>query len=74
MRAWVTLRSEFIEDVVAATDTLEELLEQILKELIKHNLTIEPSKTQICKQKIEFQGFKINKYGYSNIRQKVAKN
>lgn len=37
----------------------------MLKELIKNNLKIELSKTQIFKQKIEFLGFEINKYGYS---------
>lgn len=40
MGAWITLTSDFIDDVIVTADTLEEILE-MLKELIKHNLTTE---------------------------------
>lgn len=66
----------FLDDVLIATDTIEhmiDLLDQILKIFIDNNLTIEPSKLQICMQNIEFLGFNINKEGYSPSKRNLHK-
>lgn len=66
----------FIDDVVLAEDTPEgmaQLLKEVLETLIDHNLTVEPSKVQICKPEIEFLGFKVNKNGYAPSEKNVGK-
>lgn len=66
----------FMDDVVIGTNSIHEmlqLLEQVLQTLINHNLTIEPSKMQICKTDIEFLGFQLNQLGYSPAKKNIDK-
>ena len=66
----------FTDDVLISTNSVEyrqQLLTQVLVEFIKHNLTLEPSKMQICKREIDFLGFKINKEGISPAKKNIQK-
>lgn len=68
--------AHFIDDIILATDSLEEmldLLDKVLKVFIQHNLTVEPSKIQLCMQEIEFLGFTLHSEGYSPSKRNIDK-
>lgn len=65
-----------MDDVVISTNTVQQMLqilEQLLKTLIDHNLTTEPFKMRISKKEIEFLGFQINQFGYSPAKKNIDK-
>lgn len=58
----------FIDDVILAAirpQEMLELLQEILETLIENNLTVETSKLPICKEEIDFLGFKVSEYFYA---------
>lgn len=66
----------FMGDVIFATNAIQgmlQLLKEVLQTLIDHNLTIEPSKMQICKKEIDFLGFHLNQEGYSPAKKNIDK-
>lgn len=66
----------FIDDVILARNSpqaMVQLLQEVLQTLIDHNLTVERSDVQICRQEIEFLVFKVNKNGYSPPEKNVKK-
>lgn len=66
----------YIDDLIVSANSIErmiQLLTEILQTLIDHNLTVEPSKMQICQEQIEFLGYKINKQGYSPSSKNIEK-
>lgn len=68
--------SYFIDDLIIASNSTERmitLLEEVLQTLIQNNLTVEPSKMQVCKTEIEFLGYKVNENGYSPSNKNIDK-
>ncbi|GBM15519.1 Retrovirus-related Pol polyprotein from transposon 17.6 [Araneus ventricosus] len=66
----------FLDDIIIAADSLCELkvtLQQVFDRLIKFNLTLDPSKLQLCKPKITYLGFDLNANGFSPSEQNVNK-
>lgn len=66
----------FLDDIIVAAETIEEmieLLQKIFERLEKFNLTLDPAKMQICKNKITYLGFQLDKNGYSPSEENVKK-
>lgn len=66
----------YIDDVLIASNSVERMLTlitEVLQKLIDTNLTIEPKKMQICKQEIEFLGFRVHEDGYSPSKKNIEK-
>ncbi|GBM49055.1 Retrovirus-related Pol polyprotein from transposon 17.6 [Araneus ventricosus] len=66
----------FLDDIIIAADSLCELkvtLQQVFDRLIKFNLTLDPSKLQLCKPEITYLGFDLNANGFSPSEQNVNK-
>lgn len=66
----------YLDDVIIAAENPQEmlkLLQEVLQTFINNNITVEPSKAQICKEEIEFLGFKVNKNGYAPSDRNVGK-
>lgn len=58
----------FIADVIIATQTEQQMndtLHEILTQLEKYNLTIEPTKLELYQSEIEFLGYNIDQNGYA---------
>lgn len=66
----------FLDDIIVAAETIDEmieLLQKIFERLEKFNLTLDPAKMQICKNKITYLGFQLDKNGYSPSEENVQK-
>ncbi|GBM14709.1 Retrovirus-related Pol polyprotein from transposon 17.6 [Araneus ventricosus] len=66
----------FLDDIIIAADSLCELkvtLQTVFDRLIKFNLTLDPSKLQLCKPEITYLGFDLNANGFSPSEQNVNK-
>ncbi|GBL64788.1 Transposon Tf2-6 polyprotein, partial [Araneus ventricosus] len=66
----------FLDDIIIAADSLYELkvtLQQVFDRLTKFNLTLDPSKLQLCKTEITYLGFDLNANGFSPSEQNVNK-
>ncbi|GBM33314.1 Transposon Tf2-6 polyprotein [Araneus ventricosus] len=64
----------FLDDIIIAADSLCELkvtLQAVFDRLIKFNLTLDPSKLQLCKPEITYLGFDLNANGFSPSEQNV---
>ena len=66
----------FIDDVILGAqsiDEMNEILDKVLTQLEKYNLTIEPTKLKLYMPEIEFLGYKINQNGYSPSNKNITK-
>ncbi|GBO44515.1 Transposon Tf2-6 polyprotein [Araneus ventricosus] len=66
----------FLDDIIIAADSLCELkvtLQTVFDRLTKFNLTLDPSKLQLCKPEITYLGFDLNANGFSPSEQNVNK-
>ncbi|GBL97205.1 Transposon Tf2-6 polyprotein [Araneus ventricosus] len=66
----------FLDDIIIAADSLCELkvtLQAVFDRLTKFNLTLDPSKLQLCKPEITYLGFDLNANGFSPSEQNVNK-
>lgn len=66
----------FIDDILLAANSLSEmieLLDRVLNIFIDNNITIEPTKMQLCMEEIEFLGFTLNKEGVSPSKRNIDK-
>ncbi|GBN09280.1 Transposon Tf2-6 polyprotein [Araneus ventricosus] len=66
----------FLDDIIIAADSLCELkvtLQTVFDRLTKFNLTLDPSKLQLCKPEITYLGFDLNCNGFSLSEQNVNK-
>ncbi|GBM19764.1 Transposon Tf2-8 polyprotein [Araneus ventricosus] len=65
-----------INNLLEAADSLYEVkvtLQQVFDRLTKFNLTLDPSKLQLCKPEITYLGFDLNANGFSPSEQNVNK-
>ena len=66
----------FLDDIILAADSIHEMkiiLQKVFDRLSKFNLTLDPSKLQICKQKITYLGFSVDINGYSPSDANIVK-
>lgn len=66
----------FLDDIVVAADSIKEMLiilQKVFDRLKKFNLTLDPSKMQICKSEIKYLGFNLHANGFSPALDNVTK-
>jgi hypothetical protein len=66
----------FLDDIIIPAENFQEMshkLTRVLNRLIEFNLTIDPSKTQLFKQNIDFLGYEINKNGFRPSQANIHK-
>lgn len=66
----------FIDDIIIAANSIKEMkemLQKVFERLKKFNLTLDPKKLQLCKEKITYLGFDINKDGFSPSEANIGK-
>ena len=72
---WKKGLEAYMDDILLGTKTEEEMLvrlDELFATLAKHNVTLNPKKTQIGLTEVEFIGHTVNRNGITFSREKIA--